>query len=105
MELRIFLRRHLLHLERCEKNAKDKDGCTDVECVFHCIRNLSFRSGIGDSDPCEDEREEISYKTSGVAEKALDRICLTLLLLVYHITYKHLEGLHRNVDRRIEKHE
>ena len=105
MELGIFLRRHLLHLECGEENAEDKDGCTDVECILHCVRNLSLRSDIRDAEPCEDEREEVTHEASGVAEEALDRVCLALLLLVHHVSHEHLERLHRNVDRCVEKHE
>ena len=105
MEFGIFLRRHLLHLECSEEDAEDEDGCTDVECIFHSVRNLSFRSRISYSEPCEDEWEKISHEASCVAEEALDRICLSLLLFVHHVTDKHLERLHRNIDRCVEEHE
>ena len=105
MELRIFLRRHLLHLECSEEDTKDQDNRTDVERVLYGIRNLSFRSGVGNSEPCEEEREDESYESSGIHEEALDRISLALLLLADHVADKHLERLHSHVDRSVKKHQ
>ena len=105
MELRIFLRWHLLDFQCSEEDTEDEDDRSDVERVLHCVGNLSLRGSVGQSDPCEEEREDESYQTAGVHEEALDRIGLAFLLFAHHVAHQHLERLHSHVDGCIKKHQ
>ena len=90
--------------ERWLEHTEDKDSGTDVERPSYSIWNLTLRSHALNAKPSEDVWEEIAHERTSVAQEALDRVCLGLLLVVNHIADHHLERLHRHIDRGIEEH-
>ena len=105
MELRIFGRIHLLHGKEGVEHAKYEYGGSDIETPLDRIRNHTRIGGVPDTQPGEEDREEIAHQASGVAEEALYGICSTFLFLVDHIAHHHLERLHRHIDGGIEEHQ
>ena len=105
MEFSIFLRIHLLDFQEGVHDAGNQDGGPAVEAPDHRLGDLSLRSGVGYSDPGEEDREKVADETSGVAKQRLDRIGLGLLLLVHHVTDHHLERLHGHVDGCVKEYE
>ncbi len=94
-----------LHLCGGVEDAKDEDGCSDVEGIDDGIGDDSFGCRVADADGCEDEWEEITDEAACIAEEGLDAVGESFLLLVDHVADHHLEWLHGHVDGGVEEHE
>ena len=105
VELGVLLRIELFDGSEGVERAEDENRCAGIEGPFHRIRNNTLGSGIGNSDPGKEDREEVTYDRTGVTESRLDGVCRTLLLLVDHIADHHFEGLHGDIDGGIQEHE
>ena len=105
MELRILLRVHLLDIEASVENAEDKDSGAAVEAPDNGIRHHAFRCGVGNANPSEENREEITEEAACIAQEALGAVRLGLLLLADHVAHHHLERLHRHIDGGVEEDE
>ncbi len=101
----VLLGRHFAHGHAGIEHAEDQDRRAAVERIDHRVGNHPFGSDVADADPGKEVGEEIAHQRTGVAEHALDRVGLRLLLLVHHVAHHHLEGLHSHVDRGVEQHE
>ena len=105
VKLSVLLGIHLLDGSKRIETAEDKDSRSGIERPFNGIRDNTFGSRIGNTDPSKENREDIANQRAGVAEGGLDSIGSTLLLLVDHIADHHLERLHGYINRGVEEHE
>ena len=101
----IFLWRVFANLQCCVDNTKNEDCGSHIEGIDDRIGNDPGRCHIADSDGREEEREDIPRKTSGIAEKTLNAVRQSFLLLIHVVAHEHLEWLHGHVDAGVEKHE
>ena len=101
----IFLRRHLLNLCKGVDNAKNQYGSSEIERPCDGFGNLTFGCLVLESEPRQHKREQETDYRPCIAEKTLYGICEPFLLLVDHVADEHLERLHRDIDRQIEKHQ
>ena len=62
VELSVLFGVHLTNVGEGIKHAEDKDGGTDVETPLDRVGNDAVGSGIGETNPCEEDREEVAYE-------------------------------------------
>ena len=105
VELRVLLRVQLLHGRESVKRAENQYRSSCVERPFHTIGDHTLRRRIGNTDPGKEDREQVTHYRARIAERRLNSVRRTLLLLIHHIADHHLKRLHGDVDTRIEEHQ
>ena len=101
----VELRGPLLDLGHGVDDAEYEYGGAYVEGPDDRRRHYALGSSGLDADPGQQEWEHEADDGAGVAQEALDGVCLGLLALVDHVADKHLEWLHGHVDAGVEEHE
>ena len=101
----VELRRIFLYRQCGVDDTEDEDGCTTIEGINHRVGHLSLFCCVAHCQPSENYGEKISHKTTCIAEERLNGVSRWFLFFVHHVAHHHFEGLHSNVDTRVEKHE
>ena len=103
MITRISGRVVLLHLKNREGAGDDEQRRADIKRDHHRLRHHARRCRVGETDIGEHERQHGGNHRTGIGEKTLNTVGITLLLVVNHIADHHLERLHCHVGRHIQQ--